>query len=99
MLPEEIKQQRLFLNLTQAELAEKLSISTQTLSNWETGRTEPDAPKMLELALQYLVLQMPRSEQHKRMVARIQASIEESREVLRRSAERQRVRKGSQTIT
>jgi transcriptional regulator with XRE-family HTH domain len=95
MLPEEIKQQRLFLNLTQAELAEKLSISTQTLSNWETGRTEPDAPKMLELALHHLVWMMPRSEKHKQFIAQCQASIEESRAVLRREAERRRVRKSA----
>lgn len=93
MLPEEIKRQRLFLNLTQVELAEKLSISTQTLSNWETGRTVPDAPKMLEMAINWLVIQMPRSEKHKQFIAQCQASIEESRAVLKRDAERRRVRK------
>jgi transcriptional regulator with XRE-family HTH domain len=93
MLSEEIKQQRLLLNLTQAELAEKLSISTQTLSNWETGRTEPDAPKMLELALRHLVWQMPHSERHKQMIAQLDAGIEKSRAALERS--RQRVRKAT----
>jgi DNA-binding XRE family transcriptional regulator len=28
-------------NLTQKELAEKLSVSTTTIQNWETGKTQP----------------------------------------------------------
>jgi transcriptional regulator with XRE-family HTH domain len=95
MLPEEIKQRRLFLNLTQAELAEKLGVSETAVAHWEQGRRNPDTPKMLEMAFNWLVLQMPKSEKHKQFIAQCQASIEESRAVLRKEAERQRVRKAA----
>lgn len=36
-------------NLTQAGLAEKLHITDQTVSKWETGKSMPDAAIMLEL--------------------------------------------------
>lgn len=36
-------------HMTQAELAEKLGISNQAVSKWETGRSMPDAGIMLAL--------------------------------------------------
>ena len=36
-------------NLTQAELADKLSITDRAVSKWETGRAMPDSSLMLEL--------------------------------------------------
>ena len=36
-------------NLTQAELAEKLSITDRAISKWETGKGMPDSGVMLEL--------------------------------------------------
>lgn len=34
-------QKRLALHLTQVEIAAALGVSSQTVSNWESGRTEP----------------------------------------------------------
>ena len=36
-------------NLTQAQLAEKLSITDRAVSKWETGKAMPDSSIMLEL--------------------------------------------------
>ena len=36
-------------NLTQMQLAEKLSITDRAVSKWETGKTMPDTSIMLEL--------------------------------------------------
>lgn len=45
-----IYKQRKSLNLTQKELAEKLYISPQAVSKWETGETLPDTSILLLLA-------------------------------------------------
>lgn len=39
--------------LTQQELAEKLQVSRQTVSNWENGRSAPDRVNIAELAKVY----------------------------------------------
>jgi len=39
---EKIKARRTELNMTQEVLAERLSVSRSTISNWETGRNYPD---------------------------------------------------------
>ena len=36
--------------LTQEEMADKLQVSRQTISNWETGSASPSLEKALELA-------------------------------------------------
>ena len=40
---------RLSKNLTQEDLAEKLNVSRQTVSEWETGEALPEMDKALEL--------------------------------------------------
>ena len=37
-------------NLTQDELAEKLFVSRQTVSNYETGRSRPDVEMLAKIA-------------------------------------------------
>ena len=37
-------------NMTQSELAEKLFVTRQTVSSWETGRTQPDIEMLSALA-------------------------------------------------
>ena len=45
-----IKQLREKRNLTQAELAEKIGVSSKTVSKWETGRGLPDISLLQPLA-------------------------------------------------
>ena len=45
-----IKSRRLELNMTQEELAEKLSVSRSTVSNWEIGRNYPDLQLIVSIA-------------------------------------------------
>lgn len=49
-LSEAIRTRRLSAGLTQAELAERLSVSAQTVSHWERGETAPDISLLPDLA-------------------------------------------------
>ena len=44
-----IAERRRSVNLTQAQLAEKLNITDRAVSKWETGRAMPDTALMLDL--------------------------------------------------
>ena len=48
------------LHLTQAELGAALGYSMQTISNWETGRTEPWRADKAEILLKLMALQTPK---------------------------------------
>ncbi len=41
---------RKLANLTQEQLAEKLFVSSKTISNWETGKTTPDISTVIHIA-------------------------------------------------
>lgn len=45
-----IKKLREEKGMTQDELAEKLNVTRQAVSNWETGRTQPDIETLTKLA-------------------------------------------------
>lgn len=47
---ENIKKMRKKLKITQDELAEKLSVTRQAVSNWENGKTEPDIETLTKMA-------------------------------------------------
>lgn len=49
-LGENIKQARNAKNMTQAQLAEALSVSPQAVSKWETSETYPDGSMLVPLA-------------------------------------------------
>jgi transcriptional regulator with XRE-family HTH domain len=46
-----ISKYRRALNMTQMELADRLNISYQAVSNWECGKSMPDIAKLTELAV------------------------------------------------
>jgi len=48
-----LKQARSAINLTQEEVAEKLSISRQTISSWENGKSYPDIAYVMALSDTY----------------------------------------------
>lgn len=45
-----IKQRRELLGLTQQDLAERLHVTVQAVSQWENGRTQPDSDRILQLS-------------------------------------------------
>lgn len=49
-LSEKIKSERIKRSVSQKELAEKLRVSRQTISNWENGRTIPDTENLILLS-------------------------------------------------
>ena len=55
MTGEDLRKRREFMNLTQAELARKFLVSTQTISNYENERSP--VPKTFEMALKALELE------------------------------------------
>lgn len=50
MLNERIKQLRIDRNLTQVELAKKLSVSKQAVSNWENDNIQPSIEMLIRIA-------------------------------------------------
>ena len=46
-LNEQIKKYRMEMNLSQEELAEKIYVTRQSISNWENGKTYPDIHSLL----------------------------------------------------
>jgi len=49
-LNEQIKKYRAEMNLSQEELAEKIYVTRQSISNWENGKTYPDIHSLLSLS-------------------------------------------------
>jgi transcriptional regulator with XRE-family HTH domain len=45
-----IKQRRIEQNITQIDLAKRIGVSRQTISNWENDKTLPDIDYIIELA-------------------------------------------------
>lgn len=52
MTPEELRERRKLLKLSQEELAKRLDVTRQSVYMWERGETKP--PGMLDLALRWL---------------------------------------------
>ena len=50
MVGENIKKIRVEKRMTQEELAEKLSVTRQAISNYETGKTQPDIETLNKIA-------------------------------------------------
>lgn len=53
--PEILKQARINAKLTQAQVAEQLSITRQSVSKWESGQSYPDIDNLIELSKVYNV--------------------------------------------
>ena len=52
---EQIKSQRQKLNMTQAQVAKKLFVTRQTVSNWEKGKSYPDLNMLVNISDAYQV--------------------------------------------
>ncbi|GKQ42423.1 hypothetical protein RD055328_03460 [Companilactobacillus sp. RD055328] len=53
MLSEKLKNSRTELHLTQQEVADRIHISRQMISNWEMGKNYPDIPTLIDLSELY----------------------------------------------
>ena len=54
-LAEKILALRTERNLSQGDLAEKLDVSRQSVSKWETGQSVPELDKLIKLADLFMV--------------------------------------------
>lgn len=57
MTAKQIKSYRMKLVMTQAQLAEALDVTANTVARWERGEAAPESPKMLLLALRALEIE------------------------------------------
>lgn len=55
MLGEQIKKLRIDKNLSQVELANKLSVTKQSVSNWENGNIMPSIDMLMKIAVFFRV--------------------------------------------
>ena len=55
MSPQELRNKREFLNMTQKQLADRFCITERTIRNYESGAT--DIPRTVEMALSALELE------------------------------------------
>ena len=79
-----LKNQRLALNLTQTQLADLFGVSSTTIARWERGEVKPDAPGMLELALESLQMRSLSNnsefiEKRKQIKAKVEETLETAR--------------------
>ncbi len=49
-IADNIKKYRQAKHMTQDQLAEKLNVTRQAVSNWETGKTQPDIDTLTQIA-------------------------------------------------
>lgn len=52
---QKLKNARINMNLTQEDVAEKIMISRQTISNWENGKSLPDIMSIINLSELYQI--------------------------------------------
>src|SRR5947209_7656948 len=95
MLASELRSRRQKMGLTQAALAARLGVSSNTVARWE--RDEPRPPNYLRLALEHLALQleeewrnMPPEQQHAINLERQRRARRDAREDWERLSEEQR---------
>lgn len=91
---ENLKKRRLALNMTQTELAETFGVTSTTLAKWERGDGVPQAPGMLELALEALeTRQLLDSPEFSRKVEQVKSRVAKTSEMVRELGDdRQRVK-------
>lgn len=53
VIGEQLRQARMTANMSQEQLAEIMSVSRQTISNWENSRSYPDIERVMRLAELY----------------------------------------------
>lgn len=54
-IEKKLKESRIHANLTQEQVAEKIMVSRQTVSNWENGKSLPDIISVIHLSELYRI--------------------------------------------
>lgn len=54
-IEKKLKDARIRVNLTQEQVAEKIMVSRQTISNWENGKSLPDIVSVIKLSELYQI--------------------------------------------
>ena len=92
-LCEQIKQTRLALRLTHAQLGTALGVTASLLAQWERGEAAPEHPRLLELALQQVqfdrgvwVLDEPLRQRMQASITMLQESKRELEMLIRENA-------------
>ena len=78
----EIRARRVAMGLTQAELAQRLGTTSNTVARWERGERAPEHPGMLRIMLQHIddeLMADPvwREERNRRMRAQMENELQE----------------------
>ncbi|HHX22669.1 MAG TPA: helix-turn-helix transcriptional regulator [Thermoanaerobacterales bacterium] len=69
-----LKDARLKMNFTQEQVAERLSVSRQTISNWENEKTYPDIVRVIELSNLYSITLDELLKEDKKMIEYLEES-------------------------
>ncbi|MGI6425222.1 MAG: helix-turn-helix transcriptional regulator [Tepidanaerobacteraceae bacterium] len=69
-----MKDARLKMNFTQEQVAERLSVSRQTISNWENEKTYPDIVRVIELSNLYSITLDELLKEDKKMIEYLEES-------------------------
>lgn len=85
-----LKEQRLSLNLTQKEIADILGVTSTSWASWEREEVEPNAPGMLQLALEMLqlrnTLESPKMQEMRlKVTASVEKRLTETRQRIKHS--------------
>lgn len=78
-LSQKLQQRRKELQLTQEDVAEKIHVSRQTISNWETGRTLPDINSLILISHIYHLSLDQLLKEDQEMVNHLQKITEDNR--------------------
>ena len=62
------------MNFTQEQVAERLSVSRQTISNWENEKTYPDIVRVIELSNLYSITLDELLKEDKKMIEYLEES-------------------------
>lgn len=77
-LSQKLQNRRKELKLTQEEVAEKIHVSRQTISNWETGRTLPDINSLVLISDIYDISLDSLIKEDKKMIKKLSIDTKEA---------------------
>ena len=83
MTGQQIREKRLALKMTQAQLGEALRVNKNTIARWERGELTPQSTEMLRLAFVGLEAERPAKITGDKLVRKIERSTKKIRRIAR----------------